>query len=124
MSEKTFAGLGVSNAVCTALNERGFTAPFAIQSQVIGDVLAGRDVLALGAYCCCCCCCGRDWASPGDSATGCAGNTPPPAIGSSTCRPGVGRHSSPPATRRISTAGCTWESAGPRNTPRWGWTSS
>ncbi len=46
MSQKTFAGLGVSNAVCTALNERGFTAPFAIQSKVIGDVLAGRDVLA------------------------------------------------------------------------------
>ena len=46
MSQKTFAGLGVSNAVCTALDERGFTAPFAIQSKVIGDVLAGRDVLA------------------------------------------------------------------------------
>ena len=46
MSQKTFAGLGVSNAVCTALTERGFTAPFAIQSKVIGDVLDGRDVLA------------------------------------------------------------------------------
>ena len=33
MSQQSFAGLGVSNAVCTALNERGFTAPFAIQTQ-------------------------------------------------------------------------------------------
>ncbi len=46
MSQQSFAGLGVSNAVCTALNERGFAAPFAIQTKVIGDVLAGRDVLA------------------------------------------------------------------------------
>ena len=46
MSQQTFADLGVSNAVCTALNDRGFAAPFAIQTKVIGDVLAGRDVLA------------------------------------------------------------------------------
>jgi len=43
---KSFADLGVSRAVCTALQERGFTAPFAIQNLVIADVLAGRDVLA------------------------------------------------------------------------------
>ena len=43
---KTFADLGVSTAVCTALKERGFTSPFAIQNLVVADVLAGRDVLA------------------------------------------------------------------------------
>jgi superfamily II DNA/RNA helicase len=42
----TFAQLGVSRAVVHALDERGFTEPFAIQNLVIGDVLAGRDVLA------------------------------------------------------------------------------
>ena len=41
-----FADLGVSRAVVHALDERGFTEPFAIQKLVIGDVLAGRDVLA------------------------------------------------------------------------------
>jgi superfamily II DNA/RNA helicase len=41
-----FAELGVSRAVVHALSERGFTEPFAIQKLVIGDVLAGRDVLA------------------------------------------------------------------------------
>jgi ATP-dependent RNA helicase RhlE len=46
MSSQSFADLGVSNAVCTALSERGFDAPFAIQKLVVGDVLAGRDVLA------------------------------------------------------------------------------
>jgi ATP-dependent RNA helicase RhlE len=46
MSDKTFAGLGVSAAVCAALDERGFNKPFAIQDLVIEDVLAGRDVLA------------------------------------------------------------------------------
>ncbi len=46
MSTQSFADLGVSSAVCGALSERGFTAPFAIQTKVIGDVLAGRDVLA------------------------------------------------------------------------------
>jgi superfamily II DNA/RNA helicase len=46
MSKTSFADLGVSRAVCTALEQRGFTAPFAIQRKVIGDVLAGRDVLA------------------------------------------------------------------------------
>jgi ATP-dependent RNA helicase RhlE len=46
MSKKSFAQLGVSNAVVSALSGRGFTEPFAIQNLVIGDVLAGRDVLA------------------------------------------------------------------------------
>jgi ATP-dependent RNA helicase RhlE len=46
MSTKSFADLGVSNAVVEALSARGFDAPFAIQEKVIGDVLDGRDVLA------------------------------------------------------------------------------
>ena len=46
MSEQSFADLGVPRAVESALNERGFKAPFAIQKKVIGDVLDGRDVLA------------------------------------------------------------------------------
>ena len=46
MSEQSFAGLGVSRAVAGALAKRGITEPFAIQSLIIGDVLAGRDVLA------------------------------------------------------------------------------
>ena len=46
MSEQSFADLGVSNAVANALTQKGFVAPFAIQKKVIGDVLAGRDVLA------------------------------------------------------------------------------
>ena len=43
---KTFAELGVSAPVVRALSQRGITEPFAIQSLVIEDVLAGRDVLA------------------------------------------------------------------------------
>jgi ATP-dependent RNA helicase RhlE len=46
MSSQSFADLGVSKAVSTALAKRGFTEPFAIQNLIIGDVLAGRDVLA------------------------------------------------------------------------------
>jgi ATP-dependent RNA helicase RhlE len=46
MSQTSFADLGVSPAVRAALDEGGFAAPFAIQTKVIGDVLAGRDVLA------------------------------------------------------------------------------
>jgi superfamily II DNA/RNA helicase len=46
MSTQSFADLGVSRAVVSSLSEQGFTAPFAIQQVVIGDVLAGRDVLA------------------------------------------------------------------------------
>jgi superfamily II DNA/RNA helicase len=43
---KSFADLGVSNAVTAALGRRGYTEPFAIQSLVLPDVLAGTDVLA------------------------------------------------------------------------------
>jgi len=46
MSPQTFADLGVSTAVTTALSERGIDSPFPIQKLVIADVLAGRDVLA------------------------------------------------------------------------------
>jgi superfamily II DNA/RNA helicase len=46
MSSQSFADLGVSKAVSGALAKRGFTEPFAIQKLIIGDVLAGRDVLA------------------------------------------------------------------------------
>ncbi len=44
MSRPTFAELGVSSAVADALATRGITTPFEVQSLVIGDVLAGRDV--------------------------------------------------------------------------------
>jgi superfamily II DNA/RNA helicase len=43
---QTFAELGVSRPVAEVLSRRGFDAPFAVQSLVIPDVLAGRDVLA------------------------------------------------------------------------------
>src|SRR4051794_15742197 len=46
MKTQSFADLGVSRAVVRALDERGFTEPFAIQNLVIADVLAGRDVMA------------------------------------------------------------------------------
>ncbi|QEC49076.1 DEAD/DEAH box helicase [Baekduia soli] len=46
MSSQSFADLGVSSAVSGALAKLGFTEPFAIQKLIIGDVLAGRDVLA------------------------------------------------------------------------------
>ena len=46
MSSQSFADLGVSKAVSAALAKRGITEPFAIQALMIGDVLAGRDVLA------------------------------------------------------------------------------
>ena len=42
----SFADLGVSDAVCRALADRGITEPFPIQALVTGDVMAGRDVLA------------------------------------------------------------------------------
>jgi ATP-dependent RNA helicase RhlE len=41
----SFAELGVSRAVVDALADQNLTAPFAVQSLVIEDVLAGRDVL-------------------------------------------------------------------------------
>ncbi len=46
MSTQSFADLGVSDAVGRALAHRGFKEPFPIQRLVIGDALAGRDVLA------------------------------------------------------------------------------
>ena len=42
---QSFADLGVSNAVVSALVTEGITEPFAVQRLVIGDILAGRDVL-------------------------------------------------------------------------------
>ncbi|HEX2161853.1 MAG TPA: DEAD/DEAH box helicase, partial [Thermoleophilaceae bacterium] len=46
MSQQSFADLGVSSPVLSALEKRGFKAPFAVQRLVIEDVLAGHDVLA------------------------------------------------------------------------------
>jgi len=46
MTNRSFADLGVSRAVVDALKERGVEAPFAIQSLVMQDAIAGRDVLA------------------------------------------------------------------------------
>lgn len=42
----SFLELGVSAPVCAALARRGIHSPFQIQSLVMGDALAGRDVLA------------------------------------------------------------------------------
>jgi superfamily II DNA/RNA helicase len=46
MKQHTFADLGVSEVVRNELARRGITAPFAVQSMVIPDMLAGTDVLA------------------------------------------------------------------------------
>ncbi|MBV8711140.1 MAG: DEAD/DEAH box helicase [Solirubrobacterales bacterium] len=46
MSTESFADLGVSRAVISSLAEAGITEPFAIQRAVIGDAIAGRDVIA------------------------------------------------------------------------------
>src|SRR3954463_9163839 len=46
MPSPTFADLGVSSAATSALERRGITAPFAVQSLVIPDALEGHDVLA------------------------------------------------------------------------------
>ena len=46
MSSQNFADLGVSKVVVDVLHARGMAAPFAIQSLVVPDVLAGHDVLA------------------------------------------------------------------------------
>ncbi|MBS1869544.1 MAG: DEAD/DEAH box helicase [Actinobacteria bacterium] len=45
MQQSTFADLGVSKAVASALRERGIERPFAVQELVVGDVLDGHDVL-------------------------------------------------------------------------------
>ena len=42
---KTFADLGVSSRVGTALADRGIDKPFPVQATVVPDVLAGHDVL-------------------------------------------------------------------------------
>ncbi len=46
MSTGSFPGLGVSRAVISSLSAAGITEPFAIQRVVIGDAIAGRDVIA------------------------------------------------------------------------------
>ena len=46
MSTGSFAGLGVSSAVTRSLSAAGITEPFEIQRAVIGDAIAGRDVIA------------------------------------------------------------------------------
>jgi superfamily II DNA/RNA helicase len=46
MKDATFADLGVSEVVTGELSQRGIDSPFAVQSLVIPDVLAGHDVLA------------------------------------------------------------------------------
>ena len=40
----TFARLGVPDSICRALTERGITQPFDIQTAVLADALAGRDI--------------------------------------------------------------------------------
>jgi ATP-dependent RNA helicase RhlE len=45
MSLQTFSALGVSEAVERALAARGITEPFPVQTRVIPDALAGRDLL-------------------------------------------------------------------------------
>src|SRR5258708_4157908 len=46
MSTESFADLGVSRTVIGSLSRAGITEPFAIQRAVIGDAIAGRDVIA------------------------------------------------------------------------------
>jgi superfamily II DNA/RNA helicase len=46
MKSESFADLGVSEVVSRELSKRGIDAPFAVQSMVIPDVLAGHDLLA------------------------------------------------------------------------------
>jgi ATP-dependent RNA helicase RhlE len=46
MSSQSFADLGVSKPVVSALAARGIHEPFAVQRLVVADVLAGHDVLA------------------------------------------------------------------------------
>ena len=46
MSQKSFHGLGVSQAVVDSLAARSITEPFSIQELVLPDALAGLDVLA------------------------------------------------------------------------------
>ncbi len=46
MSQETFAALGVSAGLAAALEARGITAPFQIQTRAIPPALAGTDLLA------------------------------------------------------------------------------
>jgi superfamily II DNA/RNA helicase len=46
MSQDTFAALGVSAELTTALSERGITTPFQIQTRAVPPALAGTDLLA------------------------------------------------------------------------------
>ena len=46
MSSASFADLGVSDTVVNSLAQAGIRQPFAIQNAVIGDAIAGRDVIA------------------------------------------------------------------------------
>jgi superfamily II DNA/RNA helicase len=46
MSTESFADLGVSRTVISSLSRTGITQPFAIQRAVLGDAIAGRDVIA------------------------------------------------------------------------------
>ena len=46
MSSESFADLGASRAVVSSLAAASITEPFAIQSAVIADAIAGRDVIA------------------------------------------------------------------------------
>ncbi len=46
MPVHSFPDLGVSPAVVEALARRGVTTPFPIQARIMGDALAGRDILA------------------------------------------------------------------------------
>jgi superfamily II DNA/RNA helicase len=43
---QSFADLGISRPVASALTKQGINKPFSIQRQVVPDVLAGHDVLA------------------------------------------------------------------------------
>jgi superfamily II DNA/RNA helicase len=44
-ADATFASIGLPQKLVTALERRGMTAPFAIQTRAIPDALTGRDVL-------------------------------------------------------------------------------
>jgi ATP-dependent RNA helicase RhlE len=46
MSTESFTHLGASHAVINSLAQAGISEPFAIQRAVIGDAIAGRDVIA------------------------------------------------------------------------------
>ena len=44
--QQSFSGLGVPARIVRTLAERDITTPFPIQARVLGDALAGRDILA------------------------------------------------------------------------------